>query len=270
MAAIRGNTPKRRRMSMAEELMTLVNEEEYSDLVAAITDDEYITKTEVASIKKMTSGKLWVDTRKFTNRQNQCIATGMYELFGDAVSKSAKDVHTELCQFFLDLDMKHIRDILRDSMKNSNLSFSSWITDLNNANKPCDEFVLYLLCRCYKRHVGIVTSRHLLCSFKCGNMMMFQKLCKCDNVLLWLGESRFAELKPLQSLKGIGTHQEWQVGSDCVNHLHEKNMSSKRPRKPLSNTSTNIALVTSPRGTKRKRNKIDYKQYHKDGNTIRT
>ena len=159
MAAIRGNTPKRRKLSMAEELMMLVNEEEYSDSVQAMTDDEYITKTEVTSIKKMICGKLWVDTRKFTNWQNQCIATGMYELFGSAVSKSANDVHAELCQFFLDPDRKHLRDILCQSMQNCKISFTNWITDLNNVNKPCDEFGVYLLCRCYKRHVGIVTSK---------------------------------------------------------------------------------------------------------------
>ena len=272
MAAKRGNTPKRRKMSMAEELMTLVSEEEYADNVQAMTDDEYITKTEVASIKKMIAGKLWVDNRKFTNRQNQCIATGMYELFGSAVSKSANDVHAELCQFFLDPDKKQLRDILRASMKTSHVSFSTWITNLNNMNKPCDEFGLYLLCRCFKRHVCIVTSKRLLCTFKPANMTTFQKLSKCDNVLLWLGESKFAEMKPLQSgkNKGIGPLQEWQLASECVDHLHEKNISSKRPRKPLSNTSTNIAPTTasktpSPRSRKRKRTEIDYKQYHRDG-----
>ena len=202
MAVIRGNTPKRRKLSMAEELLTLVNEEEYAENVEGVVDDEYITKTEVTSIKKMISGKLWIDTRKFTNRQNQVLATGMYELFGSAVSKSSKDVHEELCQFFLDPDRKHIRDILRDSMKNSKLLFSSWITNMNNVNKPCDEFGLYLLCRCYKRHVGVITSKRMLCSFKTGSMTTFQKLCKCDDVLLWLGESKYAEIKPLQS-KGV-------------------------------------------------------------------
>ena len=265
MAAIRGNTPKRRKLSMAEELMTLVNEEEYSDSVQAMTDDEYITKTEMTSIKKMICGKLWVDSRKFSNRQNQCIATGMYKLFGSAVSKSANDVHAELCQYFLEPDSKPLRDILRESMKNSKISYSNWITDFNNITKPCDEFGVYLLCRCYKRHVGIITSKRLLCSFKPGNMSTFEKLCKCDNVLLWLGESRFAEVKPLQTSKGVGPLQEWQLASDCVNHIHEKNLSAKRPRKPISKRSTDIAQTVSPRGTKRKRGEIDYKQYHTDG-----
>ena len=202
MAAIRGNTPKRRKMSMAEELMTLVNDEEYTDCVLGLTDDEYITKTEIASIKKMISGKLWVDSRKFTNRQNQCISTGMYELFGSSVSKSATDVHAEGCQYFLDLDREEIRDVLRDSMKKTKQSYSNWINNLNNINKPCDEFVLYLLCRCYKRHVCIVTSKRLICSFKLAKMTTSQKLCKCDSVLLWLGESKFAEMKPLQNLGG--------------------------------------------------------------------
>ena len=33
----------------------------------------------------------------------------------------------------------------------------------------------------------------------------------------------------------------------------------------MSTTTTDIASVTPPRGTKRKRTEINYKQYHKDG-----
>ena len=224
MAAIRGNTPKQRKKSMAEELMALVTDEEYVEVVEGLTEDEYITKTEVASIRKMISGKLWIDTRKFTNWQNQCIPTGMYELFGSCVSKSAVDVHAEVVQYFLDPDWKNLRDLLRHSTKNNKVSYSTWITNLNNINKPCDEYVLYLLCRCYNRHAVIVTSKRLLCSFKPGNMTVFDKLCKCDTVLIWLGESTFAEMKPLQTPKGLGPLPEWQLASDCILHLHEKNI----------------------------------------------
>ena len=96
-------------------------------------------------------------------------------------------------------------------------------------------------------------------------MTTFQKLRKCDSVLLWLGESKFAEMLPLQNCKGVGPLQEWTLASECINHLHEKNIATKRFRKPMSITSTDIASVTPPRGTKRKRAEIDYRQYHKDG-----
>ena len=246
MAASRGNTPKRRKISMAEELMELVTEEEYVDSVPGLTDDEYITKTEMTSIRKMISGKLWIDTRKFTNRKNQCISTGMYELFGSSMSKSASTIHAELCEYLLDPDRKDLRTILRDSMRAIKQPYSTWITNLNNIKHPCDEFILYLLCRCYKRHVCLVTSKRLICSFKSANMTTFQKLRKCDSVLLWLGESKFAEMLPLQNLKGVGPLQEWTLASQCINHLHERNIASKRPRKPMSTTSTDIAPVTPP------------------------
>ena len=61
MAASRGNTPKQaKKQSMAEELMSLVNIEEYSDPVLGLHEDEYLTKAEVASMRKMISGKLWI------------------------------------------------------------------------------------------------------------------------------------------------------------------------------------------------------------------
>ena len=74
--------------------------------------------------------------------------------------------------------------------------------------------------------------------------------------------------------KGLGPLEEWHLASDCVRHLHEKNLAAKRPRKPVSNTATNIAIRSSKaasstmeptKGTKHKRADIDYKQYHSDG-----
>ena len=60
MVAIRSNTPKRRnKQTMVEELMSLVNEEEYVDTVQRLSEDDYLTKTEIASMRKMLSGKLW-------------------------------------------------------------------------------------------------------------------------------------------------------------------------------------------------------------------
>ena len=266
--------------------MALVSDEEYVEVVEGLAEDKYITKSEVAFIRKMISGKLWIDGRKFTNRQNQCIPTSMYELFGSCFSKSAVAVHTEVVQYFLDPDQKSLRDLLRKSTKINKVLYSNWITNLNNINKPCDEYVLYLLCRCYNRHASIVTSKRLLCTFKPGTMNMFEKLCKCDTVLIWLGESTFAEMKPLQTPKGIGPLQEWQLASECIKHLHGKNLVAKRPRKPVSNFSSNIATkqpttpsasagtvkgMDSAKEMKQKCLDIDYKQYHSDGTvTVRS
>ena len=277
MVSNRGNTPKHKKNSIAEELMALVSDEEYVEHIVCLTEDEYLTKTEVASLRKMISGKLWIDGRKFTNRQNQCIPMGMYKLLGSCVSKSAIAVHTELVTYFLEPEQKNLRDVLRQSAKNNKFPYSTWITNLNNINKPCDEYVLYLLCRCYNRHASIVTSKRILCTFKTGTMTLFEKLCKCDTVLIWLGESTYAEMKPLQTPKGIGPLQEWQLASECIMHLHEKNLTAKRPRKPISTTSSNLAIKQSSttksnkdvrQGTKRRRMDIDYKHYHNDGTVI--
>ena len=281
MVAIRGNTPKRRpKQSMAEELMSLVSEEEYVNMVQRLEEDDYLTNTEIASMRKMLSGKLWIDTRRFSNRQNQCISTGMYELFGQCVSKSAIDVHAELSQYFLEPDRKNIRDILRKSMKNNKLTFSDWITKINDINRPCNEYCLYLLSHCYNRHAVIITANNLWSLFKQGQMSTVDKLKKCDTVLIWLGESKFAEIKSLCTQKTSDTDLEWQLLSDCINHLHDKNSKTKKQRKPRKTVSTNIApasgsvnqkhaSVTPTReqksDTKRKRTDIDYKQYHTDG-----
>ena len=267
---------------MAEELMSLVNVEEYSDPVLGLHEDEYLTKAEVASMRKMISGKLWIDTRRFSNRQNQCIPTGMYELFGQQVTKSAIDVHAEMSQYFLEPERKALRDVLRKSMKGNKLTFSKWITNLNDINRPCDEYGLHLLCHCYNRHACIITATRLWCTFKTGKMTTYDKLHKCDTVLIWLGESKFAEVKPLQTPTPamLGLIQEWHLLSECINHLHEKNAKNKTTRKARSIIATDIAPVETQtkastkkdiaqsHTSKCKRASIDYRQYHNDATVI--
>ena len=201
----------------------------------------------------------------------------MYELFRNYVSKSAITVHTELVTYFLEPEQKRIRDVLRQSAKINKFSYSTWIIDMNNLNKPCDKYVLYLLCRCYNRHACVITSKRILCTFKTGTMSMFEKLCKCDSVLIWLGESTYAELKPLQTPKGLGPLQEWNLAAECILHLHEKNLAAKHPRKPISTKSSNLATKHSTsskpdndsvQDNKRRRKDIDYKQYHNEGTIV--
>ena len=127
---------------------------------------------------------------------------------------------------------------------------------------------------------------NLWSSFKQGKMSTLDKLTKCDTVLIWLGKSKFAEIKLLSSLKSRNATEEWQLLSDCITHLHDKNSKTKKQHKARSTTATNIAPSTSStsstkrknspnvtpnresehrRGNKRKRNDIDYRQYHNDG-----
>ena len=70
MAAKRGNKAISNKMSIAEELVSLITYEEYPEDVEAFGDTDYLNKNEVCALKKMISGKLWADSRKFTNRQN--------------------------------------------------------------------------------------------------------------------------------------------------------------------------------------------------------
>ena len=115
-------------------------------------------------------------------------------------------------------------------------------------------------------------------------MLTYDKLLKCDTVLIWLGESKFAEVKPLQthtSSSTLGPIQEWHLLAECINHLHEKNAKSKTTRKSRSTVSTDIAPVDThakvsatkkPESTeitsKWKRTIIDYRHYHKDGTVV--
>ena len=204
----------------------------------------------------------------------------MYELFGQCISKSAIDIHVEMSQYFLEPDRKNIRDILRKSMKNNKLTFSEWITKLNDINCPCDEYGLYLLSHCYNRHAMIIMATSLWCSFKQGQMSLVDKIKKCDTILIWMGKSKFAEVKPLSTGKTVDKNVEWQLLSDCIIHLHDKNAKTKKQRKPRKTVSMNIAPTNisekrkqasvtptrdSNRYTKRQRADIDYKQYHTEG-----
>ena len=143
----------------------------------------------------------------------------------------------------LDPDNKAVRGILRDSLKVAQISYSNWIKNLSNEETPCDAFGLYLLCQTYKRHAVVLTSSKCWCTFKPGNRTLFDKLVKVDTVLLWLGDNRFAEVKPLKKItSSLGPLLEWQLMSDSIKHVHEKRITDKCMRKPRKSTNVSSLL----------------------------
>ena len=222
------------------------------------------------------SGKLWVDSRKFLSQQNQSIVNGMLSLFGQTVGKSAIDIKAEICDQLLETENKKLRDTLRNSMKSGKYTYTDWISGLNEDKAGCDEFVLYLLCQTFKRHVVVILSSCLWSSFKPGNMTIFEKLQKADHVLVWLGEDKYGEVRPLHIKPGVGNVLEWQHLAEAIHHTHEKRISSKQTKHP--DKSTNIkpcnlpdieVATTEPNRQKRGKREsslnINYKHYHSDG-----
>ena len=72
----------------------------------AFPSTSYINKLELASLKKMIAGKLWVDSRKFVSRQNLVVINGLFTLFGATLGKSASEIRAETCDHLLDPDNK--------------------------------------------------------------------------------------------------------------------------------------------------------------------
>ena len=260
---------RRANNSIAADLLNLIEDEEYVELIHPLGEDDYLNKNEVASIKKMVSGKLWVDNRKFVTRQNCLIPSGLFKLLGESVVKSALDVRNEVCDWMLDPENKAVRGILRDSLKVSKMSYSTWINNLSKAQTPGDVFTLYLLCRTYKCHAVVLTSTKCWCTFKPGVRTLFDKLVKADSVLLWLEDNRYAEVKPLKKVtSSLGPLVEWQLMAERIQHVHEKRLTDKRVCKPRKCTSKVMSpKVSTPRKGKKCRSKIDidYKNMHSDG-----
>ena len=259
---------------MASELMDMIGIEEYVTSIPAFPGTEYLNKTELSSLKKMISGKLWIDSRKFVSRQNAIVVNGLYALFGTTLGRNASDVRSDACDLLLDPDSKNIRSALRDSIGKTPKSYSTWINRLSSNDYPCDEFGLFLLSYVYKRHVIVILANSLWCTFKTGCMSTFQKLCKSDHILVWLGEDRYAEIKPLQTQRGHTNFVEWQLLSDSIDILHLKSGSSKRARRASKGTASigtpKKRKPSSPSHTrvsnKRESKKhINYKQFHEDG-----
>ena len=273
MAAMSGNNANYGKTSMAAELLSIINVEEYVTEVEMFHSTAYLNKIELSSVKKMVSGKLWLDSRKFVSRQNNVIVNGLFALFGATLGKSASDIRAEACDFLLDADHVELRKILRRSVNESGRTYSKWITKLSNDIYPCDEFGLFLLSFTFKRHVLVILADKVWCTFKTGRMTTFEKICKSDHVLVWLGEDRYCEAKPLQQKTGtsISNIAEWQLLAESVDLLHSKaknrarrvekgNASIKTPTKHVSISSPTREL--SKRDRKRS---IDYKQLHEDG-----
>ena len=170
----------------------------------------YLNKTDVGAIKKMVSGKLWMDSRKFVSRQNLVVINGMFAMFGLKMGKSASDIRAEACDFFLDPESKALRHLLQDSVTRGGKNYSTWIRRLSSDEYPCDEYGIYLLAYTFKRHVIVVLSDKLWCTFKTGRMNTFEIICKSDHVLLWLGDDKYSEVKLLQVRGSTGNIADWK------------------------------------------------------------
>ena len=273
MAAMSGNKVNREKTSMAAELLSIIRIEEYVTDIENFSSTAYLNKIELSSVKKMISGKLWLDSRKFVSRQNNVIVNGLYALFGLTVGKSASEVRAEACDFLLDADNAELRKQLRRSVNNSGRTYSKWIGKLASDIYPCDEFGLFLLSLVFKRHVLVVLADKTWSTFKTGRMSTFEKICKADHVLVWMGEDRYCEVKPLQIKTGSGINNiaEWQQLAESVDLLHSK---SKNRVRRIEKANASVKTPTKHTGfpsptrqpSKRDRKRsIDYKQLHEDG-----
>ena len=277
MAAVSGNSVNCNKTSMAAELLSIINVEEYVTDVEKLPSMDYLNKLEVASIKKMVSGKLWLDSRKFVSRQNNIVVNGLFALFGLTLGKSASDIRAEACDFLLEADHGELRKILRRSVNGSGRTYSKWIGRLSSDEYPCDEFGLYRLSFVFKCHVLVILADKMWCTFKVGRMTMFQKICKVDHVLVWMGEDRYSQVKPLQIKTGTcaGNIAEWQQLAESVDLLHSKAKSrAHRVEKATASIKTPtkqpkpklLSPVYTRRPTKRdSKILIDYKQLHEEG-----
>ena len=145
-----GNSINRGKTSMAAELLSIINVEEYVTDIEKFPSTNYLNKLEVASIKKMVSGKLWLDSWKFVSRQNNIIVNGLFALFGLTLGKSASTIRAEACDFLLDTDHVELRNILWQSVNGSGGTYSKWIGRLSRDDFPCDEFGVFLLSFVFK------------------------------------------------------------------------------------------------------------------------
>ena len=113
------------------------------------------------------------------------------------------------------------------------------------------------------------------CTFKVGRMTTFEKICKADHVLVWMGEDRYSEVKPLQIKTGVsaGNIAEWQQLAESVDLLHSKAKGrARRVEKATASISTPVKhpKPVSPARTcqpskRDSKVSIDYKQLHEDG-----
>ena len=106
-------------------------------------------------------------------------------------------------------------------------------------------------------------------------MTTFEKLCKADHILAWMGEDRYSEIKPLQQKTDIGASNivEWQQLAESIDVLHSKSRTRARgvdKETALVKTPVKHPIppcpVPSHQPTKRDCKKsIDYKQLHEEG-----
>ena len=104
-------------------------------------------------------------------------------------------------------------------------------------------------------------------------MNTFEKICKSDHVLLWLGDDKYSEVKLLQVRDSTGNIADWKRLAESIDLVHERNLKAKynqRVSRATASIKTPTKKPASPltiRASNRRDRtiSIDYKQLHEDG-----
>lgn len=116
----------------------------------------------------------------------------VYHVFGDLVNKSAKRVKGDMEGFILE-HYDSVAELIKNFIKPLKLDHYSYITRLTHDAVRPDVMCIYLLCKMYGKHAGIVTERRVWYTFKGDGCVK-----DCDLVLVFKGANVFANTQPMQ------------------------------------------------------------------------
>ena len=179
--------------SLGAELMETLMLSDYCDSVDLFARDAPTDSAHLRAFKKRNMDRYNVDTTTFYTRKGNPIPGGMYKLFGKYNGCTEEEVCDNLITW-----ANENRDAITKAGKNvldhNNKDFSWWYLTTMSKKNPCDEIVLWCLCKQYFRHAVVYTPDHTWTTLQDKTLSLEQIDQVCDLHFVYMGYGKFGHI----------------------------------------------------------------------------
>ena len=181
------------KISMAEELLSMVSCFGYKEIVPFINERDAITldkfkTTQLAEYFTIDTSRAFVNGRANSNH--------IYELFGDLAGYTVMQVRLLLLKHMAKDPGFHIR-WGTVCLEMRNITFQRWLNRVADEKMYCDELGLLSLSHMCRRHTLVVTVNKMWSTIEHSTPLnLLELLNECSIKLVYLGQLHFGELKP--------------------------------------------------------------------------
>ena len=183
------------RNSIANELLQKISDAKFTQVLCLLNPEFALTVNHFKRIKDITHNNYWIDTQKCITKSGKPIASGIFDIFGRFESHLASESRDKMIEWALE-HKEELGETVRIALRQLDVSLMYWINRMQKETTPADELALYCLSKVYNRHVKVYTSSYCWTTLRDQFTLTQEEIGNlCDVHLLYMGPSKFAEIK---------------------------------------------------------------------------